>query len=87
MCVTGLDPAPMTTSWTTVLTFTSLILGVSSCAPSTPTRQAIGSSTRCANLCCKDVVKERKGVMATRESTDWGIAQNYCRPGSRSMPE
>ena len=25
--VTGLDPAPMTTSWTTVLTFTSWILG------------------------------------------------------------
>ena len=72
MCVTGLDPAPMTTSWTTVLTFTSLILGANSSAPSTPARQAIGSPTRCANLWRKDVVKERKGVMATRNSADRG---------------
>src|SRR6266436_8909913 len=42
-----LDLARKTTSWTTVPTFTSWTLKANSCAPLTPTRQAIKSPTHC----------------------------------------
>jgi hypothetical protein len=47
--VAALHLAPKTTSWTTVPTFTSWTLKANSCAPLTPTRQAIASPMHCAN--------------------------------------
>src|SRR5271167_2797085 len=78
MCVTGLDPVPTTTSWTTVLIFTLWILEANSSVPSTPTPQAIGWPTRCANSWRKDVMKERKGVMATRDSAYRGAGRTIA---------
>jgi hypothetical protein len=62
-----LDLAPKTTSWTTVPTFTSWTLKANSCAPLTPTRQAIASPMHCANS-WRNLAKE--GTMGCYEPDD-----------------